>query len=135
MSTSPPPIGEGDFVIQRKVNPSFWSRLAKQKHGLGVMALSASCCFLALSIMKQEKELTRVNEMASQLRLQNDALKERLENVKLVVEEEGVAGQGLGLRLKDILKINASSAADQTIPLTDDPKAEMRKVIKATFMV
>ncbi|BBN06603.1 hypothetical protein MPTK1_3g22460 [Marchantia polymorpha subsp. ruderalis] len=135
MSTSQPPIGEGEFVVQRKVNPSFWSRLAKQKQGLGLMALSASCGFLALSILKQEKELTRVNEMASQLRLQNDALKERLQNVKLAVEEEGVAGQGLEMRLKDILKINASSAADQTIPLPEDPKAEMRKAIKAKFMV
>ncbi|KAL2633553.1 hypothetical protein R1flu_005032 [Riccia fluitans] len=135
MSTGQPPIGEGEFVFQRKTYPSFWSRLVKQKQGLSVMALSASCCFLAVSIIKQDKELNRVNEMASQLRAQNDSLKERLENVKLAVQEEGGGvGKGFGLRLKDLLQIR-----DETIPLPENPKEEfkdeMRKSIKGKFMV
>ncbi|KAL3676312.1 hypothetical protein R1sor_026260 [Riccia sorocarpa] len=135
MSSGQSPVGDGEFVFQKKTYPSFWSRLTKQKQGLGVMALSASCCFLALSIIKQDKELNRVNEMASQLRAQNESLKERLENVKLAVQEDGVGvGEGLGLRLKDLLQIR-----DANIPLPGDPKEEfkdeIKKSIRGKFMV
>jgi hypothetical protein len=70
--------------------PTFWSGLKQQKQGLGNMALSASIAFLAISIIRQEKELKTVQESAGRLKQQNEGLKKRLDGVRSVLLQSEV---------------------------------------------
>lgn len=115
MSASASPLGEGRLDFPAKRYPSFWERVKEQKHGLGNMALSASIAFLAVSIIKQEKELTREKESAGQLRQQNEALNERLEKFNSVFKKseagEETASEVLAL-LRDVVASNTESRVD-----------------------
>lgn len=87
----------------------------QQKQGLGNMALSASIAFLAISLIKQEKELEHANASSGRLRKQNEALTERLEGLRsaLVKLEAGEKTESdVVTVLRNVLDVNDDARVD-----------------------